>query len=197
MVAEPGSYRPLAPDDALPVATRNGAAAVAERPIHLASPFPEPDSDAVIDFGVEPAARLRARARAARPMSTKRSSSTSPSCGKDKQQGRARQLHRRRARAACGPARGPWPQVAEAGRQLAGSARRARPTPALIVLPLDHGFTAPDVAVLTEQDMLGDRLVRGARSAARAPTPSSPSWRRSRPATSSSTPTMASAATRG
>ena len=31
---------------------------------------------------------------------------------------------------------------------------------ALIVLPLDHGFNAPDVAVLTEQDMLGDRLVR-------------------------------------
>jgi transcription-repair coupling factor (superfamily II helicase) len=27
-------------------------------------------------------------------------------------------------------------------------------------LPLDHGFTTPDVAVLTEQDMLGDRLVR-------------------------------------
>src|SRR3546814_19162784 len=33
----------------------------------------------------------------------------------------------------------------------------------LIVLPLDHGFTAPDVAVLTEQDMLGDRLVRRAK----------------------------------
>ena len=31
---------------------------------------------------------------------------------------------------------------------------------ALIVLPLDHGFTAPGVAVLTEQDMLGDRLIR-------------------------------------
>ena len=29
-----------------------------------------------------------------------------------------------------------------------------------MVLPLDHGFTAPEVAVLTEQDMLGDRLVR-------------------------------------
>ena len=28
------------------------------------------------------------------------------------------------------------------------------------MLPLDHGFTTPDVAVLTEQDMLGDRLVR-------------------------------------
>ncbi len=33
-------------------------------------------------------------------------------------------------------------------------------SPALLVLPLDHGFTTPDVAVLTEQDMLGDRLVR-------------------------------------
>ena len=32
--------------------------------------------------------------------------------------------------------------------------------PALLVLPLDHGFTTADVAVLTEQDMLGDRLVR-------------------------------------
>ncbi|MDW3502889.1 hypothetical protein NQ272_27435, partial [Escherichia coli] len=33
----------------------------------------------------------------------------------------------------------------------------------LTVLGLDHGFTAPDVAVLTEQDMLGDRLVRRAK----------------------------------
>jgi len=31
---------------------------------------------------------------------------------------------------------------------------------ALAVIQLDHGFTTPDVAVLTEQDMLGDRLVR-------------------------------------
>ena len=34
---------------------------------------------------------------------------------------------------------------------------------AMIVLPLDHGFTTPDVALLTEQDMLGDRLVRRAK----------------------------------
>nr|MBA3526545.1 transcription-repair coupling factor [Sphingomonas sp.] len=32
--------------------------------------------------------------------------------------------------------------------------------PVLMVLPLDHGFTSVDVAVLTEQDVLGDRLVR-------------------------------------
>ena len=34
---------------------------------------------------------------------------------------------------------------------------------ALVVVPLDHGFTAPGVAVLTEQDMLGDRIVRRAK----------------------------------
>ena len=34
---------------------------------------------------------------------------------------------------------------------------------ALAVLPLDHGFRAPSVAVVTEQDLLGDRLVRRAR----------------------------------
>ncbi len=34
---------------------------------------------------------------------------------------------------------------------------------ALIVLPLDHGFNSPQVALLTEQDMLGDRLVRRAK----------------------------------
>ena len=46
-----------------------------------------------------------------------------------------------------------WPT---AGRKRSAS----KTQPALLVLPLDHGFTTPDVAVLTEQDMLGDRLVR-------------------------------------
>jgi transcription-repair coupling factor (superfamily II helicase) len=35
---------------------------------------------------------------------------------------------------------------------------------ALAVLPLDHGFSFDDVALLTEQDMLGDRLVRRKRA---------------------------------
>ncbi|MES2729316.1 MAG: transcription-repair coupling factor [Pseudomonadota bacterium] len=29
-----------------------------------------------------------------------------------------------------------------------------------VVLPLEHGFIAPDLAILTEQDILGDRIVR-------------------------------------
>ncbi len=39
---------------------------------------------------------------------------------------------------------------------------------ALVVLPLDHGFSLDDLALLTEQDMLGDRMVRRAKRARRA-----------------------------
>src|SRR3982751_6213166 len=44
--------------------------------------------------------------------------------------------------------------------------RRAGPAPSAVrpsappSLPLDHGFSTADLALLTEQDMLGDRLVR-------------------------------------
>ncbi len=47
-------------------------------------------------------------------------------------------------------------KLADSWQEALGS----KTQPALLVLPLDHGFTTPDVAVLTEQDMLGDRLVR-------------------------------------
>jgi len=35
-----------------------------------------------------------------------------------------------------------------------------RGTVAMVVLPIDHGFTSADIALISEQDMLGDRLVR-------------------------------------
>jgi len=38
----------------------------------------------------------------------------------------------------------------------------------LTVLPLEHGFTGPGLAVVTEQDILGDRLARPARKKRRA-----------------------------
>ena len=34
---------------------------------------------------------------------------------------------------------------------------------ALVILGFEHGFTSPDLALITEQDILGDRLVRPAR----------------------------------
>jgi transcription-repair coupling factor (superfamily II helicase) len=54
MQSEPGSYRPLKPD-ALYLAKEEWDASVQNRPVHLASPFPEPETDTTIDFGVEAA----------------------------------------------------------------------------------------------------------------------------------------------
>jgi len=52
--------------------------------------------------------------------------------------------------------------LADGWQEALGAAAGGRDSAnvALIVLPLDHGFTAPDIALLTEQDMLGDRLIR-------------------------------------
>src|SRR6059058_4148708 len=52
MEGEPGSYRPLKPQ-ALYLSKDEWEGIESERPIHLASPFPEPESDRVIDFGVQ------------------------------------------------------------------------------------------------------------------------------------------------
>src|SRR6185437_1848443 len=54
MEGEPGSYRPLGPG-ALYLSKKEWEGFVADRPVHLTSPFPEPDSSRVIDFGVQPA----------------------------------------------------------------------------------------------------------------------------------------------
>ena len=54
MQSEPGSYRPLEPAD-LYIAKSEWDGFVAERPVHLASSFPEPESERTIDFGVEAA----------------------------------------------------------------------------------------------------------------------------------------------
>lgn len=56
--------------------------------------------------------------------------------------------------------------LADSWQEALGDAAKGQV--ALTVVPLDHGFTLPDLAVLTEQDMLGDRLVRRRRSAKKA-----------------------------
>ena len=48
---EPGSYRPLAPAT-LYLAREEWEALVAARPMHLVTPFHEPDAKAVVDFGM-------------------------------------------------------------------------------------------------------------------------------------------------
>jgi transcription-repair coupling factor (superfamily II helicase) len=157
MAAEPGSYRPLEPD-LLYVPRAEWEAAVAARPVHLASPFPEPESKQTIAFGVEPArdfAPERARqanvyeAVAAHVQALKK--------------GGRKVVLASYSRGARERLKGLLEDHGLASLKLTDSwqdALGARTSTALLVLPLDHGFTAPEVAVLTEQDMLGDRLVR-------------------------------------
>ncbi len=157
MVAEPGSYRALAPST-LYLAKKEWQGAVAERPIHLSSTFPEPASDRVIDFAVE----------GPRDFSPERAQNANVYEAVVKHAGNLRKNRKKVILASYS---------AGARERLAGlladhglnsfsqaatwqEALGAKTEASLLVLPLDHGFAAPDVAVLTEQDILGDRLVR-------------------------------------
>ncbi|MFL6779041.1 MAG: transcription-repair coupling factor [Sphingomicrobium sp.] len=157
MVAEPGSYRALAPST-LYLSSKEWQGALEERPIHLATPFIQPESDKVIDFGVD----------GPRDFAPERTQGTNVYEAVTAHVARLRKDKKKVVLASY---------TVGARERLAGlledhglkslklaeswqEALGARTDAALIVLPLDHGFSAPDVAVLTEQDMLGDRLVR-------------------------------------
>jgi len=157
MEAEPGNYRPLEPQ-ALYVAKAEWDGFVAERPIHLASPFPEPESARTIDFGVQ----------VARDFSPERAQQANIYEAVAQHVADLRRRGRKVVLASY--TRGARERLSglleENGLKAQKSvdnwqeALGSKTQPALLVLPLDHGFTTPDVAVLTEQDMLGDRLVR-------------------------------------
>ncbi|MEH3105752.1 MAG: transcription-repair coupling factor [Sphingomonas fennica] len=161
--AEPGSYRPLAPEK-LYLTQGDWDALVADRPLHLATPFDLPEGADVIDLRVDAprdftpertanenvydavVAHVRALAKTGRKVVL-----ASYSIGA-----------RERFRGLLADHGLDGAMYADGWQDALGAAFRPGTT-ALAVVPLDHGFTAPDVAVLTEQDMLGDRLVRRAK----------------------------------
>ncbi|HWI76685.1 MAG TPA: transcription-repair coupling factor [Sphingomicrobium sp.] len=157
MAAEPGSYRPLHPT-ALYLSRDEWEAEIPERRIHRSSAFPEAESATTIDFGVETArdfAPERARndnvyeAVADHVQKLRRAGRkvvlASYTKGARERLAGLLEDHGLKAKKAV-----------DSWQEALGS----KTQPALLVLPLDHGFSTPDVAVLTEQDMLGDRLVR-------------------------------------
>jgi transcription-repair coupling factor (superfamily II helicase) len=157
MEGEPGSYRPLEPH-ALYFSKKEWQTIEAERPVHLASPFPEPESERTIDFAVE----------AARDFAPERAQQANVYEAVAKHIAELRRGGRKvvlasYTRGARERLSGLLDEHGVKAQRLADSWQEAlgsKTQPALLVLPLDHGFTTPDVAVLTEQDMLGDRLVR-------------------------------------
>ncbi|HEX6740551.1 MAG TPA: transcription-repair coupling factor, partial [Sphingomicrobium sp.] len=157
MEAEPGNYRPLRPD-ALYLGKDEWNDLVAGRPIHLASPFPEPESERTIDFGVEPARDFAPE----RAQQANVYEAVAEHVGQLRRSGRKVVLasYTKGARERLVGLLEDNGLKAQSLAETWQEALGAKVQPALLVLPLDHGFATPDVAVLTEQDMLGDRLVR-------------------------------------
>ncbi len=157
MEGEPGSYRPLEPH-ALYLSKKEWESAEADQPIHLASPFHEPGSECVIEFGVE-SARDFAPERAQQANVYEAVAKHVGDLGRTGHKVVLASYTRGARERLSGLLEDHGlkaQKLAESWQEALGSKTRAT----LLVLPLDHGFTTPDVAVLTEQDMLGDRLVR-------------------------------------
>ena len=187
--SDPGSYLPLAPG-ALYLLPDEWAARLDQAKVHLATPFHEPPSDAVLDFDVdgprdfapERASGVNIYEAVVEHLGKLRKDGKKPilasySTGSRERLAGLLKDHGLESIALVDT----WQEALGASSPLParegpgvgateGSSLRSPPTPrpslagrgaiALVILPLDHGFTAPDVALLTEQDMLGDRLVR-------------------------------------
>jgi len=152
-----GSYRPLGTDQLylLPEWETRLKSARA----HLATPFHEPESATVLDFNVdgprdfapERAAQTNIYDAVAAHLSGLRIASKKPVLVSYSNGSRDRLAGLLKDHGVTDT------RPADSWQEALGIAATSV---ALIVLPLDHGFTSPDIALLTEQDMLGDRLVR-------------------------------------
>ena len=157
---DPGSYRPL-PPELLYLTNKEWESAIADRPVHLTTPFQEPDSATVLNFAIEgprdfgPERSRSENVYDALADHVKKLGSTglvlaSYSIGS-------------RQRISGLLIEHGLDRVAMADGWREAQAVAAAGSVALVVVPLEHGFTAPAVAVVTEQDLLGDRLVRRAK----------------------------------
>ncbi|MBC9031968.1 transcription-repair coupling factor [Sphingomonas sp. JC676] len=157
----PGSYRPL-DAAALYLTAEEWAQKLDHGPVHTATPFHEPESRTVLEFNVD-GPRDFAPERAA---SANVYEAVVDFLAKAKKQGRKAILAsysagaRDRLAGLLGDHGLKGARNADTWQEALGAADKGV---ALTVLPLDHGFSAPDVVVLTEQDMLGDRLIRRAK----------------------------------
>ena len=161
--AEPGSYRPLGPKD-LYLDDAEWQAIVADRPLHATTPFHAPESGDTLDLGVD-------APRDFTPERTQNANIYEAVVDHVRALGKAGKKvvlasystgARERFKGLLVDHGLDGAMLAESWQDALGAAFKPGPT-ALAVVSLDHGFTAPDVAVLTEQDMLGDRLVRRAK----------------------------------
>ena len=156
-VAEPGSYRPL-PPEMLYLSADELEAQFVGQAAHLLSPFAQPDSASIIDFKIaagrdfapERAQKLNIYEAVAGHLKALLKSGSKAIIASYSAGARERLKGLLSDHGA--------PTLTEAdGWQRALGVNNAV---AMVVLPIDHGFVTPEVALISEQDMLGDRLVR-------------------------------------
>ncbi|WP_057883176.1 transcription-repair coupling factor [Tsuneonella troitsensis] len=155
---EEGTYRPL-PEEALYLGKDEFTHALWERPVHRASIFAEPESGTVIDFGFQSGrdfAPERARgdnvyAAAADHLKAAGKAGKKPLLATYSKGSRAR------IASIVGEAGAPM-ELAETWQEALGLSARGKPV--ALVLPLEAGFANDQIDLITEADVLGDRLVR-------------------------------------
>jgi transcription-repair coupling factor (superfamily II helicase) len=153
-----GSYRALAPEQ-LYLTQGELDAAMAGWPVHRATGFGEPEGAGVLDFAF----------RAARDFTPERAAGANLYDAAAAHLGALGKAGKRPL-LACYSAgslsriasilteAGAKVQVADSWQEALGLS--AKGAPAAMVLPLDTGFASGELELITEQDLLGDRLVR-------------------------------------
>ncbi len=153
-----GSYRPLA-ENALYLSGGEFEAALQNWPIHRSSIFAEPESAKVLDFGFSSSRDFtpeRARgdniyAAAAQHLTALGKAGKRPLLATYSAGSRSRI-------ASILAEAGTETKLADSWQEALGLS--AKGIPVAVVLPLESGFSNDQLELLTEQDILGDRLVR-------------------------------------
>ena len=153
-----GNYRPLQPD-ALYMSADELKDALAAAPAHRATPFDEPESDGVVGFGFRSGrdfAPERARGDNVYPVLADHLKALSKA-GKRPLLAAYSKGSRSRIVSILEEAGTPV-QMAESWQDALGLSAKGKP--AAMILPIEASFANDEMELLTEQDILGDRLVR-------------------------------------
>ncbi len=155
----PGSYRPLDPA-ALYLSKDELNAVLTGHPVHRADLFAQPESASVIDCGFTSGRDFTPeRARGDNIYEAAATYLTGQAKrGKKVLIAAYTEGSRARISAILGEAVRPAPIMADSWQEALGLA--AKGTPVALVLPLESGFANDELELVTEQDILGDRLVR-------------------------------------
>ncbi|MEC8715851.1 MAG: transcription-repair coupling factor [Pseudomonadota bacterium] len=153
-----GNYRPLAPD-ALYLSDTEFREALAAAPAHRATAFDEPESDGVVGFGFRSGrdfAPERARGDNVYPVLAEHLAKLAKD-GKRPLLAAYSKGSRSRIASILEEAGTPV-QLAETWQEALGLSAKGKPT--AMILPVEASFANNEMELLTEQDILGDRLVR-------------------------------------